>query len=380
MSARGTTLFGVFATAALALSSCGKESARYDAVIAHHEGAAMLGAGSENGDQEAVLACDPTGKTDWPPVTVYVVLPEAGDEISDLRETVVDGRRIADELSLKIDGHTFKISDRWAQKHEGIQRAIIAGAVDGGERLAKTLRRAKTIEFAGDKRRFRLNVSQAEDALRALADVCAAAGGAQASPEDAGGRASTRLSAEEISAAVANRWRSGDAVFEKNGLRYRITTGVETPDEMPPDAQSRKITAYPGIGLEGDSGPFRTVAVAYAVFDRPEAAQTYFSDADFNLGEQEVAETKTFKIRRPGYPEVPMNCVYVPSSDHSVNCHFLTPDKRIVAMLLLIGGPSIDLSGHERAIDRVFADEAALDRASLAASASWAYLYDALYR
>ena len=120
--------------------------------------------------------------------------------------------------------------------------------------------------------------------------------------------------------------------------------------------------------------------VAYAVFDDPAAADVYFDAAAFNLGAQEVAEIKSFRIERSGYPIVHMNCVFVPDAGNSVNCHYKTPDKRIVALLLLAEGPPLDFSGNERAIDLVFANEAAVDRASLAASASWAYLYDAVYR
>ncbi|NWG90894.1 MAG: hypothetical protein HXY21_00085 [Parvularculaceae bacterium] len=370
----------VAATACLALiGACGERPIAYDALFFEHEGAAFIGAGS-GVEAEAGLLCEPGGDSDWPPLTVYMVLPETGETlVAGEGVATVDGREVPLRLTMKIDGREIKLSDFWVQQHEELKRAIVAGGVEDGEDLAKALERAKSIEFGGDGRRLKINVQRAE-ARGAFADMCRAAAKPGGAAQSQDGPVATNLAADEIEAAVTQRWRTGDAAFEKNGLRYRVVTAVASPLSLPPDAASRGIKAYPGIGLEGESAPFATVMVAYAVFDDPAAADAYFSDADFNLGEQEVAEIKSFRIERDGYPVVAMNCVYVPDSGNSVNCHYKTPDKRIVAMLLLAEGPMLDFSGNERAIDLVFADEAAADRASLAASASWAYLFDAVYR
>ncbi len=363
------------------LAGCGEKTALSDAVFSEHEGAVILGAGS-GGEIEVALMCDPTGVSDWPPLTVYVILPETGESL-DASEGVatIDGRKVPMRLSLNIDGREIRLSDFWVQQHEGLKRAIIAGGVEDAEELAKALEKAKAIEFAGDGRRFRIDVSGV-DSRKSHADICraAAASPAAGAHGEEAARVATRLSNDQIEAAVTGHWKKGNADFERNGLRYRVVEAVETPAELPADAQARGIKALPGIGLQGDGSPFRTVMVAYAVFDDPAAADVYFDAAAFNLGEQEVAEIKSFRIERSGYPIVHMNCVFVPDAGNSVNCHYKTPDKRIVALLLLAEGPPLDFSGNERAIDLVFANEAAVDRASLAASASWAYLYDAVYR
>lgn len=367
------------------LVACGGKAPSYDAMLAENEGAVFIGAGS-GGKPESLLLCDPTGASDWPPLTVYVLLPESGEKVGiEKRFATVDGRKIPLKLTLKIDGRAFKVSDYWVQQHEALKRAIIAGGVDDGKAVAKALETAKSIEFAGDGRRFRINVGAA-DSRKAFADICrSAAARARAQSAKAGGAESaeslaTRLSNNEIEAALVSHWRNGNATFEKNGLRYRIAESVKTPSDIPADAKARGLKAYPGVGFQTEGNPFSSVLVAYAVFDDPSAADAYFSDADYNLGDQDVAEIKSFRIERPGYPVVAMNCVYVPSADNSVNCHFKTPDRKIVAVLLFAGGPALDFSGDERAIDLVFADDEAADRVSLVASASWAYLFDAVYK
>lgn len=353
-----------------------------DAVFAENEGAVFIGAGSGT-LVEGALFCDPNGASNWPPLTAMIFLPEAGESLdSDKRFAIVDGRKVPLRLTMKIDGRAFKLSDFWVQQHEAFKRAIVAGRIDDGEALAKALEKARTIEFAGDGRRYRIDVHDA-DSRKEFAAVCRAAAAtdrAQSAQVESAANLATRLSNDEIEAAIIGHWRSGTAEFENNGLRYRITESVETPDDLPADAQARGIKAYPGVGFETEGAPFQSVLVAYAVFDDPAAADAYFSDADFNLGEQEMAEIKRFRIERPGYPVVGINCVFVPDADNSISCHYKTPDRRIVAMLLFAGGPALDFSGDERAIDLVFAHEEAADRASLVASASWAYLYDAVYR
>lgn len=364
------------------LAACGEKPVVMDALFFENEGAWLIGAGS-GGAPESALLCDPTGASDWPPLSVQLFLPETGETLdADKRFATVDGRKVPLRLTLKIDGRPFEVSDYWVQQHEGLKRAIIAGGVKDGKALANAIEKARTIEFEGDGRHFKIDV-RGVDSRKEIADVCRAAAAtdrAQAAQGEGDANPSTRLSNDEIEAAIAGHWKTSDAEFEHDGLRYRITTSVDSPDEMPADAQARGIKAYPGVGFEGEGAPFSSVLVAYAVFDDPAAADAYFSDADFNLGEQEVAEIKSFTIERPGYPVVHMNCVYVPSADNSINCHYKTPDRRIVAVLLFVGGPSLDFSGTERAVDLVFANENAADRASLVASASWAYLYDAVYR
>lgn len=364
------------------LAACGGKTPSYDAMLAENEGAGFVGAGL-GGDVESLLLCDPTGASDWPPLTVFVVLPEVGENFeTDKRFATVDGRKVQLSLTLKIDGRAFKVSDYWVQQHEALKRAIIAGGVADGEAVAKALETAKSVEFAGDGRRFRINIGAA-DSRKSFADICRSAAGIDRTQSEKAGSApkvETRLSNNEIETAIVNHWRNGNAAFEKNGLRYRITEAVKTPGDLPADAQARGLKAYPGIGFETETKPFSSVLVAYAVFDDPSAADAYFSDAAYNLGDQEVAEIKSFRIERPGYPVVAMNCVYVPSTDNSVNCHFKTPDRKVVALLLFASGPALDFSGDERAIDLVFADDEAADRVSLVASASWAYLYDAAYR
>lgn len=364
------------------LGACGEKAPLKDAVFFENEGAVFIGAGS-GAEAEVGLLCDPTGASDWPPLTVFLVLPETGETLdSDERFAIVDGRKAPLSLTMKIDGRAFKLSDYWVQQHEALKRAIIAGGVDDGAALAKALEKAKSIEFAGDGRRFRIDV-RAADSRKAFADICRAAaptGRAKSAKGEGAAKLATRLSNDEIEDAIVSRWRNGNAEFEKNGLRYRITAAAETPDGVFPDAQARGIKAYPGVGFETGGAPFQSVFAAYAIFDDPAAADAYFSDADYNLGEQETAEIKSFRIERPGYPVVAMNCVYVPAADNSINCHYKTPDRRIVAVLLFAVGPDLDFSGDERAIDLVFANDEAADRASLVASASWAYLYDAVYR
>lgn len=370
------------AAAFAGLSACGGKAPLNDAVFFENEGSVFVGAGS-GAEAEVGLLCDPTGGSDWPPLTVFVVLPETGEAFdSDTRFANVEGRKVPLSVTVKIDGRSFELTDYWVQQHEALNRAIIAGGVKDGEALATALEKARSIEFAGDGRRFRINVSGA-DSRKEFADICRAAA-ATVSAKSARGEDSimlaTRLSNDEIESAIVSRWRNGKAEFKKGGLRYRITAGVETPADQSADAQLRGIKAYPGVGFETDGQPFQSVLVAYAVFDDPAAADAYFSDAAYNLGEQEVAEIKSFRIERPGYPVVPMNCVYVPAADSSINCHYKTPDRRIVAVLLFTGGPTLDFSGDERAIDLVFANDEAADRATFVASASWAYLHDAVYR
>ncbi len=367
------------------LAACSEKPAVSDTFFMNNKGAVLIGAmgAGMRGEFEAALSCDPTGVSGWPPLRFDFYLPEAGQTIdSDKRFAIVDGRKVPLRLTLKIDGRAFKVSDYWVQQHKGLKLAFIAGRVENGEALAKALEKAKSIEFAGDGRRYRIDV-RAADNLKAYADICRAAAAMDVRPAAQGESAAklaTRLSNDEIEAAIVGRWRNGNAEFEDDGLRYRITAGVETPESEIADAQARGIRAFPGVGFETEDAPFQSVYAAYAVFDDPAAADAYFSDADYNLGEQEVAEIMSFRIERPGYPVVTMNCVFVPDADNSVNCHYKTPDRRIVAVLLFAVGPALDFSGDERAVDLVFANEAAADRTSLVASASWAYLYDAVYR
>lgn len=367
---------------------CGEKPTVYDAFLAQNDedDAAFVGAAS-GGEVEAALLCDAgarLGDPDWPPLAVWMALPEKGEafDFAGRGVAIVDGRKVAVRLSLKIDGREIKLDGLKVRRDEQLQRAVLVGAVKGGDRLARIIEKAKTVEFSGDGRRLRINVRGTDD-LDTIASICSAVAAASplaaAQDEDATGPATTNLSTENIAAAVVGHWRSGGAAFEKNGVRYRIAT-AESPAEIPADAQARGIKAMPGLGLEGDGAPFATVIAGYAVFDDPAAADAYFFDLDFNLGEQEVAEIKSFYIRRDGYPEEYMNCVFVPDAANGVNCHYKTPDKRIVAVLLFAEGPALDFSGSERAIDLVFANDAAADRVSLAASASWAYLYDAVYR
>lgn len=377
----------IVSAASLALvAGCGEKAAVSDAVFAQEEAAAFVGAGSDS-EISALLLCDHSGASDWPTLTVFVMLPEAGEEIDSSGKdfAVVDGRKVPLRLSLRVDGRAFKLAHLWVQQHEGRKRAILAGGVVEGEQLANAIETAKDVEFAGDGRRFRIRIEGA-DGRQGVADTCRAAAAASpstsaASGEQASAPVRTRLSNAEIETAVTSHWKNGRADYEGNGgAHYRIATAVGSPAELPADAQSRGIKMIPGVGLEGDGGPFATVMVAYAVFDDPAAARVYFDDAGFNLGDQEMAELKMFRIERPGYPVVHMRCVFVPDARNSVNCHYKTPDERIVALVLLAEGPPLDFSGNERAIDLVFMNEAAADRASLAASASWAYLYDAVYR
>ncbi|MBY0422026.1 MAG: hypothetical protein K2Q06_06950, partial [Parvularculaceae bacterium] len=223
------------------LAACGGKAPSYDAMLAENEGAVFFGAGS-GGEVQSLLLCDPTGASDWPPLTVFVVLPETGEKLdTDKRFATVDGRKVPLGLSLKIDGREFKVSDYWVQQHEALKRAIIAGGVDDGKAVAKALEKAKSIEFAGDGRRFRINVGGA-DSRKSFADICrSAAGMGRANSAKAGGaaRLATRLSNTEIEAALVSHWRNGNATFENNGLRYRITESVKTPNDLPADAQAR---------------------------------------------------------------------------------------------------------------------------------------------
>lgn len=366
----------------LLTSACSERPAESDAFFFSNEGTVFIGAGGDDGPDVGLL-CDPTGASDWPPLTVYLILPEAGEAFETRkRAATVDGREVPLKLEMKIDGRAVDIDDLWVQQHEGLQRAIIAGGVKNGNAVAGAIERARTVEFSGDGRRYFVDTRSA-DSRKTFADVCRAAA-AKKQPKSArvepSATPSTRSSNSEIEAAIVSHWRKGQSVYEANSVRYRIAESVETPDALSADAVERGIKAFPGIGLEAAGPPFQTVLVAYPVFDDPKAAEAYYFDADFNLGEQEVAEIKSFRIERPGYPVVDMRCVFVPSSDNSVNCHYRTPDSRIVAMLLFVGGPTLDFSGDERAIDLVFKNEAAADRVSIAASASWAYLYDAVYK
>jgi hypothetical protein len=369
-----------------AIAGCGERPTAYDAVLSQADDAraAIVGAGS-GGDFEAALLCDAAarlGDPDWPPLAAWIVLPERGETFGFAGRgvAIVDGRKVPVRLSLKIDGREIELAGLKVRRDEQLQRAVLVGAVKHGDRLAGRIEKAKTFEFAGDGRRLRIDVRGMDD-LKAIAGICGAVAAASSPPAARGDDAAslaTSLSNEEIAAAIVGGWRSGSATFEKNGMRYRIVT-AESP-APPADAQARGIKAMPGLGIEGDGAPFASVIAGFAVFDDPAAADAYYSDLDFNLGEQEVAEIKSFYIRRDGYPEEYMNCVFVPDAGNSINCHYQTADKRIVAVLLFADGPALDFSGNERAIDLVFADEAALDRVSLVASATWAYLYDAVYR
>lgn len=193
------------------------------------------------------------------------------------------------------------------------------------------------------------------------------------------GRARSRPAPELAAAIEAHRRAGATTSFDEGALVYKIVDGV-VQIELPTDAVARGIKAIAGVEFAGAGPVFAKVYATYMVFDDPDAAEAYHRDLDTNLGAQQYSPSTQFTVDWDDYPQITLRCVFVPDAQNSLNCHYLTPDKRIVVVLLPVGGPDVAFSGQEPAVDQVLAQADAKQRVGLAGAASWAYLSDAIYR
>lgn len=193
------------------------------------------------------------------------------------------------------------------------------------------------------------------------------------------GRPDLRSASDLANLIGARRHSGASMLFDSEGVAYRIVDGA-VEETIPPDAAARGIKALAGVEFAGDGPVFKTVIASYMIFDDPDAAEAYHRDLDSNLGALQLSEWTQFSVEWNDYPQIVLRCVYVPDTHNSLNCHYMTADQRIVVVLLLGEGPQVAFSGQEPAVNQVLAAGDARLRAGLAGAASWAYLYDAVYR
>ncbi len=162
--------------ALIALAACGKAPS-HEGVLAQQDGAAFIGMGNGNGEIDAALQCDANerlGDPDWPPIAVWLSLPEQGDEFEFAGKgyAVVDGRKVKIDLTLRIDGRNFPVVDKKVRHDEQLQRAILVGSVEGGAPLFSAISKAKVIEIVGDGRKLSANISKAVQDRHEVAETC----------------------------------------------------------------------------------------------------------------------------------------------------------------------------------------------------------------
>lgn len=182
----------------------------------------------------------------------------------------------------------------------------------------------------------------------------------------------------QSAAAVANtinaRWRrSGELVIDAV-TRYEVRA-AEVISNLESDASAQGVKAAVGVELAGDGPIFATGMLFYLVFDDPARARAYFKALDTNLGAQVTSIVRTFELgRTPG--SIPLNCVYVPETAQAVNCHFLGPQDRVLAVLLLSDGPDVEVVPGTDFIETILADNDARKRAVGAGGFAARYLWE----
>jgi len=185
-------------------------------------------------------------------------------------------------------------------------------------------------------------------------------------------------SGPEIASAI-DAFRRGAGrrgYFDRAGSPYQASEFGQLT-ELPADAAADGITGAAGLLLEAAAEPYRTVLVSYLVFDDPGAARTYFEKLDRNIS-QSMREVAVIDLQRDVGPSVEVRCVFVPDANNAVNCHYLGPGDRIVAVLLFTDGPALNFSGGKRAIDLVFASAGVEPRIRAVLADTAAYLFDAV--
>ncbi len=184
-------------------------------------------------------------------------------------------------------------------------------------------------------------------------------------------------SGAEIAAAIdAYRHGAGaSGYFDAADFPYRPSEYGQITD-LPANAAADGIAGAAGLVLDAPDGPFKTVLVSYLVFDEQANAVAYRGKLDRNFT-QTMVEPVSFDLTGSDHRPIEVRCVYVPDSENSVNCHHLGPSGRIVSSALFAGGPALDFSGDETAIELVFNDAESERRIMDAVAETAAYLYDA---
>lgn len=184
-------------------------------------------------------------------------------------------------------------------------------------------------------------------------------------------------SGAEIAAAIdAYRHGAGaSGYFDGADFPYRPSEYGQITD-LPANAAADGITGAAGLVLDAPDGPFKSVLVSYLVFDAQANAVAYRGKLDRNFT-QSMVEPVSFDLTRDDHDPIKVRCVYVPDSDNSVNCHHMGPSGRTVASTLFAGGPALDFSGDETAIELVFNDAESERRIMDTVAETAAYLYDA---
>ncbi len=183
-------------------------------------------------------------------------------------------------------------------------------------------------------------------------------------------------SAVAVANAINERWRTSDALVIDAVTRYDVRA-VEVIPNLEADASAQGVKAAVGVELVGDSSIFATGLLFYLVFDDPARARAYFKALDTTLGAQVTRIVRTFELgRTPG--SIPLNCVYVPETAQAISCHFLGPEDRVVAMLLLSDGPAVEVVPGTDFIETILANNEARKWAVGASGFAANYLWDAL--
>jgi hypothetical protein len=182
--------------------------------------------------------------------------------------------------------------------------------------------------------------------------------------------------AAAVANAIRERWRASGDIEIDAVTRYEVR-GSEVVDNLEGDASSRGVKAGVGVELAGNGPIFETGVLYYLIFDDPALARAYFNALDNNLGAQVTRIVRTFELgRSPG--SIPLNCVYVPQTAQAINCHFLGPDDRVVAVLLLSDGPDVDVVPGTDFIETILANNEARKRAVGASGIAARYLWDVI--
>jgi hypothetical protein len=188
--------------------------------------------------------------------------------------------------------------------------------------------------------------------------------------------ADTRSGAE-IAAAI-DAYHLGDGAtgyFDSPEFLYRASEYGQITS-LPPDAAANGITGAAGFMLDASDGPFKTVLVSYLVFDDPNKAADYRELLNRNFT-QSMVDHVSFKLSGERHSTIEVRCVYVPDTDHSVNCHHAAANGRIVATALFAEGPELTFTGREPAINLVFSDLPSMQRIMSVAGKTASYVVDA---